>query len=188
MSREYIITMTAENRVGILAAVTNAMNELGADLVECSQTVVSGYFTMIFSARFPENREKQIIFDHLSDACRTFDLEVTVSLVNRDREDIPNRETVTKRLRLVGQNSPGILRRIAVKMSINQIDIIGMHAWRQSEERFDMVMKIAVPTSFPADDLEDELQSIDPAWELRAALEDLPEAPGGDGDVSFSFC
>ncbi len=170
--------MTAENRVGILAAVTNAMTELGADLVECSQTVVSGYFTMIFSARFPNDREKQVIFDHLSDACRTFGIEVTISPVNSDRADAPDRETVTKRLRLSGQNSPGILRRIAVKMSINQIDIIGMHAGRQNDERFEMVMKIAIPASFPADDLTTELQSIDPAWELRAALEDYVEPAG----------
>lgn len=182
MTREYIITMTAENRVGILAAVTTALNELSADLVECSQTVVSGYFTMIFSACFPGDREQQVIFDHLSDACRTFGIEVTISPVNRDRKGAPERETVTKRLRLSGRNSPGILRRIAVKMSINQIDIIGMHAWRQDEERFEMVMKIAIPASFPSAELVEELQSIDPAWELRAELEEYVEASGFTGE------
>ena len=34
MSKEYIITMTAGNRTGILSAVTKAMAELGADLRE----------------------------------------------------------------------------------------------------------------------------------------------------------
>lgn len=176
MSREYIITMTAENRVGILAAVTNAMNELGADLVECSQTVVSGYFTMIFSARFPDNREQQVIRDHLGDVCRPFDIEVTMSPVNHDRADAPEGDAVTKRLRLAGLNTPGILRRIAVKMSLNQIDIIGMHAWRQDEQRFEMVMKIAIPGRFSPDDLIKELKAIEPAWELEAELEDYVEA------------
>ena len=54
MAREYIITMTAENRVGIMSAVTKAMTELGGDLREASQTVVRGFFTMIFSAEFPD--------------------------------------------------------------------------------------------------------------------------------------
>lgn len=173
MSREYIITMTAENRVGILAAVTNAMNELGADLVECSQTVVSGYFTMIFSAQFPENREQHVVRDHLSDVCRPFDIEVTLSPVNPDRPDAPERDLVTRRLRLIGQNSPGILRRIAVKLSLNQIDILGMHAWRRDEEHFEMVMKIAIPTSFQPSELPDELMTIDPQWQLRAELEQI---------------
>ena len=56
MPKEYIITMTAANRVGILAAVTNAMAELDADLKEARQTVVRRFFTMIFSAEFPKSR------------------------------------------------------------------------------------------------------------------------------------
>ena len=60
--------MTAGNRTGILSAVTKAMAELGADLREASQTVVRGYFTMIFSAEFPDTMDEKVIRDHLQDA------------------------------------------------------------------------------------------------------------------------
>ncbi len=65
MARELIITMAAANRAGILAAVTKAMSELGGDLREASQTVVRGYFTMIFSAEFPDQIDQTLIRDHL---------------------------------------------------------------------------------------------------------------------------
>ena len=68
MDREYIITMTAVNRVGILAAVTKAMAELGGDLREASQTVVRGFFTMIFSSEFPADLAPDVIIDHLQDS------------------------------------------------------------------------------------------------------------------------
>ena len=72
MAREFIITMTAANRVGILSAVTKAMADLGGDLREASQTVVRGFFTMIFSAEFPDQTSPHVITDHLQDVGRPF--------------------------------------------------------------------------------------------------------------------
>ncbi len=164
--------MTAENRVGILAAVTNAMGELGAELLECSQTVVSGYFTMIFAAQFPDDREQQVIQDHLTDVCRPFGIESTMSPVKAMETDEPATEVSLKRLQLCGENVPGILRKIAVKMSLSQIDIIGVHAWKNTDGKFEAVMKIAVPVNVVHDDLPAQLQAIDPSWTLAAKLDD----------------
>ena len=71
MAKELIITMAAANRAGILAAVTKAMSELGGDLREASQTVVRGFFTMIFSAEFPDTMDQSVVRDHLQDACQS---------------------------------------------------------------------------------------------------------------------
>ncbi len=171
MSREYIITMTAENRVGVLAAVTNAMGELGAELVEASQTVVADYFTMIFAAEFPDNRERQVVFDHLRDVCRPFGIEVTVS----DRNESPaeaNSSAVVRRLRLTGKNVPGILRKIAVHMSTSGIDILGLHAFREGADRFGTVMKLAIPESTDPKAFCVDLRELGSEWELDAVLEE----------------
>lgn len=174
MSREYIITMTAENRVGILAAVTNAMAELGAELLEASQTVVAGYFTMIFAAEFPENREQQVILDHLRDVCRPFGIEVTVS-AKSDSVSSPTVVIEPQRLRLTGRNVPGILRKIAVRMSTTGIDILAMHAFREGPDRFGTVMKLAVPEGTDAEAFCDELRELGAEWELEAVLESYSE-------------
>jgi len=128
MGKEYIITMTAANRVGILAAVTNAMSELGGDLIETRQTVVRGFFTMIFAAIFPEHREPDVILDHLRDVCRPFGIEV--GLKDPTEEILPDQSTMGDRVvvRLEGRNAPGLLHQIAKTISVAGDDIINLRA------------------------------------------------------------
>ena len=122
MAKEYIITMTAENRVGVMSAVTKAMTELGADLREASQTVVRGFFTMIFSAEFPDNIEAGVIRDHLHDAGRPFDIDINLKEGNAEKD-----ETLAElrfyALRLGGDNKPDILRQLSSSIAMNRIDV-----------------------------------------------------------------
>ena len=129
MSKEYIITMTAANRVGILAAVTHAMSELGGDLIEPRQTVVRGFFTMIFAAVFPEHREPDVILDHLRDVCRPFGIEV--GLKDPNEEILPTESTTSNDrvvVRLEGRNAPGLLHQIGKTISVAGGDIVNLRA------------------------------------------------------------
>jgi glycine cleavage system transcriptional repressor len=54
MSKTFVISVMAEDRVGIVADVTTAIRNLGGNLADMSQTVLRGYFTMIFIGSFPE--------------------------------------------------------------------------------------------------------------------------------------
>lgn len=160
--KEWIIIMAAANRAGILAAVTKAMAELGGDLREASQTVVRGFFTMIFSADFPESMDQNVIRDHLQDACRPFGIELTI----RDpASQIPVHtaaavSTRQHRLRIGGRNQPGVLRKLSQIMSMRGIDITGMHAVKTEEgEAFEMVLKLALPANCPAEMLLHEIEN-----------------------------
>ena len=42
-----ILTVTGADRTGIIAQVTTALAELNVNIVDVSQTLMSGYFTMI---------------------------------------------------------------------------------------------------------------------------------------------
>lgn len=178
MARELIITMAASNRAGILAAVTKAMAELGGDLREASQTVVRGHFTMIFSAEFPDTMDISIIRDHLQDACRPFDIDLairdpsTLTLVNNGANSRPR----LYRLRLGGRNQPGALLRLSQMMSMRSIDITGMHALRTDEGRsFEMVLKLAVPGEYSAEQLLNDLNNAGREFEVTADLREFGE-------------
>lgn len=172
MAREFIITLTAENRLGILAAVTKAMGELDAELREASQTIVCGYFTMIFAAEFPDECQEQVVRDHLVDICRPFGIEVVMKPLREVTPAHGPGQTVARKMHITGQNAPGMLRRIAVSLSMNQVDVIGLHAWRdEAPNRFDMVMKISAPETADLESLPAEIESIEPAWELKVAIE-----------------
>ena len=174
MVKEYIITMTAVNRVGILAAVTKAMAELGGDLREASQTVVRGFFTMIFSAEFPEDLSTDVIIDHLQDTCRPFGFEVSLKEVEQQhvaREEDGRLKHYS--LRLGGDNQKGVLRELSSAISMRQIDIAGMHAVRARRgEGFEMVMKIAVPPEFDMNGFLSHLHEIGRPFNITADVSD----------------
>ncbi len=160
MPKEYILTMTADNRTGILSAVTKAIAELGGDLREASQTVVRGYFTMIFSIEFPDKIEESVIRDHLQDTCRPFDIEISLRdpTVHLSAYNAAKVETKPYRLRLGGRNEPGSLRKLSQIMSLHGIDITGMHALRTAEGAgFEMVMRLAMPSTCNVESLLNEL-------------------------------
>ncbi len=54
MPRQYVISVMARDRVGIIADVTTALKGLEGNLADMSQTVLCGYFTMILIASFPD--------------------------------------------------------------------------------------------------------------------------------------
>lgn len=145
MAREFIITMTAANRMGILSAVTKAMSDLGADLFEASQTVVRGYFTMIFSARFPDTLSQEIIAEHLLDVGRPFDIDVTIKAGPEETTaDVPQTHSMHA-IRVGGTNRPGLLRTLSTTMAKQEVDIVGMRAVQTDEGGFEMHMKVLAP-------------------------------------------
>ena len=94
MSKRYIITFMAANRVGILAAVTTSLAELGGDIQEVSQTVMQRFFTIIMSAEFPENRDPSVIIDHIRGVCRPFGVEVNLKDPKVETlQELPNEGT-----------------------------------------------------------------------------------------------
>jgi glycine cleavage system transcriptional repressor len=175
MPRELIITMTAANRVGIMSAVTKAMSDLGGDLRECSQTVVRGFFTMIFSADFPDSLEPSVIRDHMLDVCRPFDIDVGLRDPSVDLPpDLGGGGSRIMALRIGGQNKPGVLRKLSATIAMHRVDIAGMHAVRISEGGpFEMVLKIAVPADCSVDALLADLEAAGEEFGATAEVSDV---------------
>ena len=59
--------VTAADRVGIVYSVTGALLDLGGNVLELSQTVMRGYFTLILEASFPTPRSTQQLADAIQD-------------------------------------------------------------------------------------------------------------------------
>lgn len=55
MSNMYaIMTVTGADNTGIIASVSTALAELNVNIVDVSQTLMSGYFTMILRVEFDD--------------------------------------------------------------------------------------------------------------------------------------
>jgi len=175
MPKELILTMTAANRIGILAAVTRAMADLEGDLREASQTVVRGWFTMIFSAEFPDELSEDVIRAHILDTCRPFGIDVGIKDPAREIQGgAVNESTELHMLRMGGENRPGVLRELSTVMSKHQVNIIGMRAVSvRDRQGFEMVIKISVPHGSDITTLVNDLNAAGLAFSMTVDVKDV---------------
>lgn len=182
MAKRYIITLTASNRVGILAAVATALAELGGELHEVKQTLLDRFFTMILSADFPEHRDEEVIVDHLQGMGERYGIEIT--LKNPNLEIPPGRpdgEVTRHRLSLGGRDRPGLLSLIAARIARDGIDVAEMRAGRIDDDRsFEITMDLAAPTTADLARLIADLEEIGRDVGLVAWFE---EQGGGDANL-----
>ncbi len=169
MSKRYVITLTAANRVGILAAVSNALTELGGDLWHISQTVVEKFFTMIIAADFPDARTEDVVLDHIRDVCGPYSASVTLKEPTQERlPDDPEDGLVPYFLTLGGENHPGIIRLVSSRLAQDQIDIVNLEAIRIDEgNRFLFSMEVALSPRMNLEQLQSDLANLgNPAFEV----------------------
>ena len=70
---KYIISVNAADRVGIVYSVTGALLDLGGNILELSQTVMRGYFTIILEVEFPVTHSASQLADTILDRGKRFD-------------------------------------------------------------------------------------------------------------------
>jgi glycine cleavage system transcriptional repressor len=180
MGRRFIITLTAANRVGILAAVSNALAELSGDLREIRQTVVQKFFTMIIAADFPEHRDPQVVLDHIRDVCRPYAVDVTLKDPACERlQDDPDGDLVRYWLTMTGRNEPGVMRLVSGRLAQDQVDIWNLHAVDCHEgESFRFLMELAVPPATDVNRLQRDLSLIGESSLIDVQLQSI------DGDAA----
>lgn len=173
MSKRYIISLMAANRVGILSAVTQALDDLGANLLEVSQTVMQKYFTIILAADFPDERDPNVIVDHIRDACSQYGVQVNLKIP--DEEVLQNDSGIQTDhyfLTVTGYDQKGIIRKISSKLSREGIDITDLYALRNDEEKaFHLIMELSIPVEVEKQALKKELEEIGASSGLTATFQ-----------------
>ena len=178
MAKRYIITLMAANRVGVLAAVGTALEELSANLHESSQTVMQGFCTIILVADFPDDRSPEVILDHLRDVSRPFSGEVCV----RSPEAMPCRghaDEPTRQLSLIvsGRDKPGVLRTISGRLAERRVDINDLYGQRSDAgESFQLFLGLTVPADLDTSELRDEFHSLADTLGLTVFLQDVEDS------------
>ncbi|MEX0718011.1 MAG: ACT domain-containing protein [Planctomycetaceae bacterium] len=174
MPKRYIITLMAANRVGIMAAVTTALAELGGDLLEVSQTVLQKFFTIILAAEFPEHRPPEVIVDHIRGVCSPYGIEVSLKDPDAEPTQPDDAWVGTERyvLTVSGADKPGVIREISARLAQEGIDITDLYAVRsRGDGSFVMVMELAVPSGVDAVAVRRDVEALGVSGGLSAALQ-----------------
>lgn len=182
--QEYIVTVTAKDRPGIIAAITRAMAGLGGNVDELSQTVMRGYFTILISARFPSGVTPEVLKAAIEREGVSFGLSVVVRDTAHDAVVFSAGGGDRYVLTVQGEDRPGIIAQITTYLASQDINIEDFYA-RVDQNRFTMVLQIRVAGAWNADQLRLDLEAIGSEIGLRANLqhEDIFRATSEVGAV-----
>jgi len=137
----------AEDRIGIIADVAAVVQDLQGNLGELSQTVVNGYFTMIFFAGFPDSVAESDLRAALEQIDPANPLQISLrqsngAVANVSSDDQQNRYILTA----TGADRLGLVARLTSYLRQRQINIID-----QSNLVSDGVYIMILVLSLPAD-------------------------------------
>jgi len=174
MSKKYVITLTAANRVGILAAVTRALEELGGDLEEVNVSVLQRFFTIILAADFPKDLSREVIRDHLKGLGRPYGLEAVIK--DPEKEELAehrNGDYDEYLLSISGRNQPGMIKQVSSRLAQDGIDIKKLYAIKHEakDSPFTMELQLHVPIGIDPAALPGELEILGQSAGVSAKID-----------------
>jgi predicted amino acid-binding ACT domain protein len=153
----YIVTVTAADRVGIVYSVTGTLRDEGGNILELSQTVMRGYFTIILEVEFPSPRDPAKLAGLITERGRRFDLTVAVLEVKGGAVEPPVPHGERFILTVLGADAPGNIHGISGCLAAHGVNINDLHA-RVDDARFALVMEAFLPPDLPPGTVRAELE------------------------------
>ena len=167
----YVVTVTAADRVGIIHNVTGALRDIGGNILELSQTVMRGYFTIILDVEFELEQVAEKIAETVSTRGRRFHLDVNVLDANsRPIDDQPPEAGERYILTVLGNDKPGNIHGITGCLANLGVNILDLHA-RVDGTRFSMIMEAFLPTDLQPTMVRTELERFGKTVGLEAYVQ-----------------
>lgn len=165
----YIVTVTAADRVGIVHCVTGVIRDQGGNILEVSQTVMREYFTIILAVEFPEPRDRDGLAQAISAGGREFRLHVAVIEAEAAIEPpVPQGERFI--LTVLGDDHVGNIHGISGCLARHGVNIVDLHA-RADGPRFSLIMEAFLPPQLSPSTLRAELEAFGRELGLEAYVQ-----------------
>jgi predicted amino acid-binding ACT domain protein len=170
-SIEYIISITSEDRIGIVHEISSALAELAGNIADSRQSVMCGYYTMIMRASFPTAITRQIIEARLAEVDKKSKTPLNI-LVNSIDEPLPTLGSPENRYVLTasGADQIGFVARVAgfcVKYQINILDL----STTLSHGEFIMMLEVDLSRCDSISGVREALADFGKAHNLRVVLQ-----------------
>lgn len=163
MKKKFIISVMFEDRVGIIADVTETVKNLGGNLEDITQTVMRGYFSMILLAAFDNDMTAETIQNRLSQTpgCEQFSISVRefnasaapAKTNGSDADDNPNVYMLTAS----GPDQSGLVAKIAGYLKERDINIRDLTTCVTDSGDYSMIMEIVIPADTDVSQLQRSL-------------------------------
>ncbi|WP_456385807.1 glycine cleavage system protein R [Desulfolithobacter sp.] len=171
--KEYVISIMARDRVGIIADVSGAISYMGGDLADMRQQVLRGYFTMILHASFPADTDEATILDKLS---RLDDPEFgSLAVQLQEVRTVPVDETAPSLensyvLTAEGEDRIGFVATVSKFCADNEINILDLST-TVAEDRYIMILFVDLSRCASIDELRRRLDHFAQETDLNMVLQ-----------------
>jgi len=155
---DYIVTVMARDRVGIVRDVSSALAGLQGNITHLSQTVVRGYFTLIISCEMPPERTDLEIREAVDRHGNPGEFEVGV----RRYESPPAREARDIQrftLSMSGRDRKGIIATATTYLCARDINIDDFYSIVHDGVLL-MLAQVSIPAEVDAEQIRTELTRV----------------------------
>jgi predicted amino acid-binding ACT domain protein len=169
--KEYIISITSQDRVGIIHDVASAISYINGDLADMQQQVLRGYFTMILYVSFPEDVSPEEIHKKISAAgTAQAPLEVLIKEVLQPESEQPLLEANRYVLTADGADRIGFVATVTKFCKDNSVNIIDLTT-TVSGDRYVMILFVDLSNSESIAEVSESLERFAEATDLNMMLQ-----------------
>jgi glycine cleavage system transcriptional repressor len=154
----YAITAIGADRPGIVAAITEALFDIGGNLEDVSSTILRGHFAMMFVVDLPEG-DAVDAQQKVEKAASPLGVSVTV----RDVEaGVPDRPNATHVLVVYGADHPGIVASLSRALADREVNVTNLSCRLVEGEAdiYTMTAEVEVPEGVDPEKLGAELSGM----------------------------
>lgn len=175
--KDYIITVMAQDRVGIVRDVSTAIASLEGNITHLSQTVMRGYFTLIISAEMPDERSQSEIRQAVERKGAVGELEVNVRPFVETQQCGSSSERFT--LSMQGNDQKGIISRATSYLAQRNVNVDDFYAYVHDGTLL-MLAQVSIPVGTDVEELQSGLERVGEEFGLVVHLqhEDIFRAAG----------
>jgi glycine cleavage system transcriptional repressor len=157
MARSIAITVVGIDRPGIVASITKVLFEHGCNLEDATSTILRGHFAMVLVVQLPSDKDIGELEASLSPIAAQLEVTTTVRSIEGSASKVA---PPTHMVSVYGADHPGIVARVAERLTENDINVTDLASrviGEESDPVYTLLLEVAAPDGI---DLWAELASL----------------------------
>jgi glycine cleavage system transcriptional repressor len=156
----YVLNVMADDRPGIVAAVSSVIVALGGNIDACSQTVLGGYFTQILVVSFPQTVAPDELTTRVQKAAPPGGaLQVAARPYVPPVAPVGHAPTEKFVITALGKDKPGVIHRFSQYLAGKDINVVDLY-WDCAGEDFVLTAQVEIPKRWEIGMLQADLDEI----------------------------
>ena len=177
MNAAFVMTLIGPDRPGLVQTVASLVAEHGGNWLESRMAHLGGHFAGILRIELPTEQKPDLL--RALDQLKSQSLSI---VVHEDQPAPPLKDRVLKKIEIIGQDRPGIVRHIAQALAHHGVNVEELHTECQSapmsgETLFKAEAEINIPSNCDSAALQKDLEQIASDLIVDISLLDSQGAP-----------